>query len=409
MPDREPPPTEVHGAPDTGRAPLRVLRLIARMNVGGPAFHVALLSAGLDARGGYRHWLATGREGAREGSLRHEATSRGVRLVEIPELGRELAGLFDLVALWRMWRLIRRVRPHIVHTHTAKAGALGRLAAWLARVPVRVHTFHGHTFHGYFSPRKTRVFLAIERFLARRTHAIVAVSRRVRDDLLALGVGTPARLVHVPLGLELARFATPSPHAGALRAELGLDARTPLVGIVARLVPIKRIDLFLAAACDVLAVHPAARFAIAGDGESRAALEARARELGVADRVAFLGFRSPVEHVLSDLDLVVLCSDNEGLPVALLEALASGRPVVSTDAGGARDLVAGYGAAGRIVPTGDGAALARAIADALSNLEAARRAAAHASPAVIARYSVARLVDDMDGLYRALWTRRRRG
>ena len=177
----------------------------------------------------------------------------------IPELGREIRGLRDLSALSELVRLIRDVRPQIVHTHTAKAGTLGRLAAWICGVPIVVHTYHGHVFHGYFSPAKTRVFVAIERWLARRTDRLVTVTPTVRQEVLALGIGRPDRFDIVPLGFELSSFVQAARVRGRLRAELGIGAGAPVVGIVARLVPIKAHERFLAVARRVADRLPGAR------------------------------------------------------------------------------------------------------------------------------------------------------
>src|SRR5215216_6397237 len=187
--------------------PIRVMRIISRMNIGGPATHVVLLNAGLD-RGGYDCLLVTGSEGAGEGSLRDLALSSNLRLALIPELGREIALWSDLVTLVKLYRLMRRERPHIVHTHTAKAGFAGRIAARLAGVPVVLHTFHGHVFHGYFSPGKTRLFLMIERLGALLSTRIITISPRLREEIAQFGVTWSGRIEIIPLGFELESFAS---------------------------------------------------------------------------------------------------------------------------------------------------------------------------------------------------------
>ncbi|HCH37440.1 MAG TPA: glycosyltransferase family 1 protein, partial [Acidobacteria bacterium] len=182
-----------------------MLRVIARLNIGGPARHVILLSARIDpAR--YSTLLLTGQEAPSEGNMNSLAKSMEVEPRVVAGLGREISLWRDLLAWFRLYRLCVHYRPHIVHTHTAKAGVLGRLAARAARVPIIVHTYHGHVFQGYFSPLKTRLFLAIERWLGRSTHRLIAVSEAVRQDLLRLGIGTPERLVVIPLGLNLDPF-----------------------------------------------------------------------------------------------------------------------------------------------------------------------------------------------------------
>src|SRR5581483_2697167 len=304
--------------------PIRVLRVIARLNVGGPAIHAVVLTERLDPTR-YASRLLAGKEASHEGNYLalHDRTLS--QLTVIPELGRDIQGWSDLTALRCLLSVIREFRPHIVHTHTAKAGTLGRLAALLARVPVVIHTYHGHVLHGYFSPTKTRLFVAIERFLARHTTCLVTVSERVRQELLGFRIGTPDRLVVVPLGLDLDRFLTCEKQRGQLRAELGVEAATPLIGIIARLVPIKRHEWFLDAARQVLQRHANCRFLLVGDGERRQELEGIAKRLSLADRVRFLGWRHDLDRIYSDLDLVMLTSANEGSPVSLIEAMAAGR------------------------------------------------------------------------------------
>ena len=376
---------------------IRVLRIIARLNVGGPALHTVLLTERL-APERYDSRLVTGSPDAAEGDYLELHGLAPERLVRLPALGRELSGTRDATALAQLVRLMRRVRPHVVHTHTAKAGTLGRLAAILAGVPVRVHTFHGHVFDGYFSPAKTRAFLAIERTLARRTQRILTVSDHVRDELLALGIGRPGQVSVVPLGLDLDPFTRADELRGALRRELGVAADAPLVGIVARLVPIKAHEVFLDAAARIAERVPACRFVVVGDGERRAALEALAARSGLGERVHFLGWRADLARIHADLDVMLLTSRNEGSPVALIEAMAAGLPVVATAVGGVPDLVE-EGVHGHLAAMDDAAALADATTALLAD-PARRRALGVAGRArVLARHGAARLVADVDRVY----------
>jgi glycosyltransferase involved in cell wall biosynthesis len=407
--------------PASATRPIRVMRIITRLNVGGPAYQAIYLTERL--RGPeFDSALLVGDVGPREGSLEGLAAARGVALAPIAGLGREISLRSDGLTVGRLYREMRRFRPDVVHTHMAKAGAVGRLAAHLARVPAVVHTYHGHVFHGYFSPRRTELFLCIERMLARWTDRIVVLGKTQEQEILRYGVGRPAQMVRIPLGLELQPFLTIEEHRGKLRRELGIPRATPLIGIVARLVPIKAHDLFLEAARRVALARPEARFLIIGDGELRAPLEHRARALGFAvvshspgqpgpcrgdsgtrehGVVHFLGLRSDMAAVYADLDLVVLCSRNEGLPVTIIEALAAARPVVSTEVGAVRDLVT-PGETGRLVPPSDAQALACAVLDQLDDptlAEAmARRGRAHVCP----RFSIERLERDIRQLYREL-------
>lgn len=377
---------------------MKIVRIIARLNVGGPAIHVLLLSARLRARG-YETILVKGTEAPTEGDMLDFARDLDVRPVVLPQLGREIRWWDDVVAFWKLLALIRRERPDIVHTHTAKAGLLGRLAAWLAGVPLIVHTFHGHVFHGYFSPARTRLFVALERWLARRTHRLVAVSARVRDEVLARGIGRPERFHVVPVGLDLQRFAECDPLRGELRAELRLPPRARVVGIVARLVPIKRHEVFLTAAAAVAGRMPACRFLVVGDGERRQALEGMARALGIADRVLFLGWRRDLERIYAELDVAVLTSANEGSPVSLIEAMASGVPVVGPRVGGIPDVI-DDGVTGLIVPPGDAGPVAEAISRLLDDAELRRKMGAAARERALRLYGADRLVGDIAALYR---------
>ena len=383
--------------------PVRVLRVIARLNVGGPALHVSYLTSELD-KIGYHTTLVAGRPGPGEGSMESAALERGVKPVYIPALQREIAPLIDSAAVTQLVRLIRQVRPHVIHTHTAKAGAVGRIAARLsgsARPPVVVHTFHGHVLRGYFSPSKAEAFRRLESRLARMSDALIAVSPEVRDDLVALGVAPPEKIVVVRLGLDLeSRTAVAPGEADELRRSLGVPADSFLVGWLGRLTAIKRpADLLEAFAR--LDLWPDAHLLVAGDGPLRADMEGLAVALGIAEMVHFTGFRSDVGAVYAACDAIALTSANEGTPVSVIEALAAGRPAVSTDVGGVSDVIRD-GRSGFLVPPGD----IDAIADRLARLAAdpaLRKAFGEAGREdVIPRYSVPRLIDDIDVLYRRL-------
>lgn len=380
----------------------RVVRVFSRLNIGGPSVHVILLSAGLKSYG-YDTRLLVGRETGREGNMLSLAAEKGVACEALRGLGREIAPLSDLRALLGLRRLLRAWRPAVVHTHTAKAGLLGRLAARAAGVPVVVHTYHGHVLQGYFSPTASQLLRRVERALGRLAHALVAVSAAVRDDLVAYGVAPAETIRVIPLGLELDHLAGPLPRGG-LRDEAGFAPDALLVGMVGRLVPIKDAPTFLRAAALVARTRPAARFALVGDGDERPALERLTADLGLGDTVRFFGWRRDLAPVYGDLDVVVNSSRNEGTPVALIEALAAARPVVATRVGGTPDLL-GEEERGRLVPPAEPAALARAIVETLDQAEAARRRALAGREYVLAHHSVQRLLRDMDALYRELRVR----
>jgi glycosyltransferase involved in cell wall biosynthesis len=379
------------GAEAAGGGP-RLLRIITRLNIGGPARQALMLHRALPALG-YDCELVSGAPQREEGAFPPPAER--YHLVE--PLRRETDFVADARAIQALTRIMRRQRPAIVHTHTTTAGGLGRIAGGRAKVPILVHTFHGHVLSGYLSAPQTKSLVLAERWLARRTDALVSVSARVRDELLALGIGREEQWRVVPLGLELGDLLDgPAPPAAA-RAALGLPASGPLIGIVGRLVAIKDHETFLAMAAQVAAEHPDAGFVIAGDGDLRPSLETRARHL-LGDRAHFLGWATDLPVLYGALDVVVLTSRNEGTPVALIEAGAAGRPVVATDVGGVADVVRG-GETGFLVPPRDGAGLAGRVSALLADPARAAAMGAAGRAWVRSRFSAERLVQDLDALY----------
>lgn len=376
---------------------IRVARIITRLNVGGPAIQALLLAKGLDPTR-YESILIAGVPGPREGDMRELRGGADAAPVIVPTLGREISLLGDVRALVRIFVLLRRFRPHIVHTHLAKAGLLGRMAARAAGVPIVVHTFHGNVLRGYFDPVRSRLFLLLEHALARASTRIVAISPRQLAEIERLGIARPPRVVEVPLGLELGPFLHPP--RGRLRAELGIPAEVPIIGSVARLVPIKGIDVFLRAAARVREQRPECRFVVVGDGELRDPLEALARHLGIRAAVDFLGWRSDLPAIYADCDVVTLTSHNEGTPVSVIEALATGRAVVATDVGGVPDVIGED--RGVLVRPGDPGAVAVAVLDLLRDTgrrsELGRRGRAHVHP----EFNASTLVRRIDSLYREL-------
>lgn len=371
----------------------RVLRVIARMNVGGPAHNVSILGGRLDARG-YESLLVSGRVGCGEASADHLAARRGARLRTLATLSPEVRPLDDLRALVSLMRIVRSFRPAIVHTHTAKAGFLGRAAALLAARPrpVIVHTYHGHVLSGYFGPARTAVYRALERLCARFSDALVGVSQQTVDELVGHGVAPRERFRVVALGLELEPFAALEPPARS-------DGELTVV-IAGRLVPIKRVELALEAVARARAAGAPLRLVVAGDGELRGELEAAAARIGLAEACEFTGFVDDMPELVARADIALLTSDNEGTPVALIEAAAGARPAVATDVGGVREVVGPE--TGRLCPAGDAGALAAALAELAADPALRARLGARARERALARYGADRLVGDVDRLYREL-------
>jgi glycosyltransferase involved in cell wall biosynthesis len=393
--------------------PIRVLRLIARLNIGGPARHVAILDEGLRVRG-HDTLVVYGSLAAGEGSLERLLDDRALPSIYVPHLGRRVRPLDDLRAFISIFRAIRQRRPDVIHTHTAKAGALGRLAAALhnAITPGRhqavvVHTFHGHVFSGYFGVAGSMLVRVAERALARLTDTIVAISPAQRADLTeTFRIAPPARVQTVPLGLELTPLLRAPREGRGLRQALGLGPSAVVVGFVGRLVPVKDPATLVRAAAlarrEVADLH----LIVAGDGALRASLHGLADDLGIAGSVHFLGWCSDLPSLYAAMDVFVLTSINEGTPVSLIEAMAAGVPAVATRVGGVPDVIRD-GVDGMLVPAGDAPAVARAILDTISDRALAAQRARAARDRVAERYESARLVDDMEELYRELLRRKR--
>jgi glycosyltransferase involved in cell wall biosynthesis len=379
--------------------PRKIVRIIDRLNVGGPAIHAVLTARGLDD-GDWRTVLVTGEIEAGEADMSYLLDELDVDRVLIPSLGRELRPLRDLSTAWALWRVLRKERPDIVHTHKAKAGAIGRLVARLAGVKVVVHTYHGHVFHGYFSPAKTRLFLAIERALAPLTTRLVAPSQKLVDELSGkYRIADASRFAVVPLGFDLSPFSRCEEHRGQLRARLGVDDTQKLIAIIGRMVPVKDHANFVAAA-EILARRRAdLRFVFVGGGELEAEVRADLERRGILSRSFLLGWSQKLERIYADLDVVALSSRNEGTPVALIEAMACGVPVAATAVGGVTDILDG-GARGELAPPRDPRALADAIERAL--LPSAKTRAAAVRAAVLAEHGASRLCADLRALYESL-------
>jgi len=388
---------------------MRVARIITRLNIGGPSIQAVTLSERLSARG-VDTLLIHGALGAGEGDMQYLLSDRRVRTQHLESLRRPVAPAYDVVALATLYRALCRFRPSIVHTHMAKAGSLGRLAAVAynrtvgRRAPARVvHTYHGHVLDGYFTAGATRLFTAAERRLAKATDAIVAISPQIERELLdEHRIGTAAQYRVIPLGFDLSPLAALTDADRRMaRTALAIPDEARVVSTVGRLTAIKQHRLFLDAAARVAARDSRVLFLVAGDGELRGEMERAARELGIHDRTRFLGWRRDLSAIYGATDVFLLTSRNEGTPVALIESLAAGVPGVSTDVGGVRDVLSGPDV-GRLAPFGDAQALADAVVALLDSPDERRAMGARGRQSVIHRYGIDRLVDDVHRLYRDL-------
>ena len=311
---------------------IKVMQIIARMNVGGPAVIVADLMRGIDS-GRFNQILVTGYCDDNEADYL-ETVATDVAAVRIGGLGRSISPMADLRAFFSLVAMIRRERPDVVHTHTAKAGVLGRLATILSGSnALRVHTFHGHLLHGYFAGWKVRLVIAIEKFLATKSDVLIAVGNQVKDDLLAAGIGRADQYKVFFPGLPAPAEIDPQ----AARKELGLDANAIYCTFVGRLTQIKRPDRLLDVAAACVGRGLDLNFLVAGEGELFESSKARAMREKLP--VTFLGWRSDIEQIFAASDMAILTSDNEGIPLTLIQAAFAGIPIVATKVGSIADIV----------------------------------------------------------------------
>ncbi|MDD5247127.1 MAG: glycosyltransferase [Candidatus Omnitrophica bacterium] len=394
----------------------KVIRIIARLNIGGPAIHTVLLSERLN-RDKYVTLLIYGTLDKGEGDMSYLAAGIKDRLIHIPQLKREISLFDDLAALFKIYAIIRRQAPDILHTHTAKAGCLGRIAGIIYNLnPLNgkkvkiIHTFHGHVLEGYFGRIKTFIFLNIERALGKFSDAIITVSKTVKEELLSHKISDKRKIVVIPLGFDLDDFLSVLPKKHNVDLPM-------VIGIIGRLVPIKNHFLFLDSAKEFIRANPERKtvFRIIGNGQLRGPLEKHAAELGISEFVEFCGWQKDLPAVYSDIDIVALTSLNEGTPVSLIEAMASARPVITTAAGGVRDLLgekldaipAPQGKCqvmerGVLVESSNPQAYAAALKYLCDNPGERLRMAGSGRGYVKNNFSASRLVSDIERLYASL-------
>lgn len=401
---------------DVFSTPVKILQIISRLNTGGPAIHTILLTQGLNG-GRFSSRLVTGVVSPTEGDMEYYAEQMNVAPLVIPELGRRVTFKDNLKAFFRLYRVISTERPDIIHTHTTKAGVLGRVAGVLynctapitGRRPAKlVHTFHGHLFHGYFSSFWSWLLVMAERLLAVFTHRIITVSESVKRDLVShYLVCREEKVTVVPLGLDFGWVKALDDYSGRLRAEFRIPRAVLTVGVVGRLTEIKNHKLLLSSMR--LIGRDDVRVLILGDGALRAELERAARGLGLGGSVTFTGWEREPARIYADLDIACLTSRNEGSPTALIEAMAAGRPIVSTKVGGVPDLMVGEGtghadgfevfANGILVPPDDPTSLAAALRYLADRPDLRRAMGLVGQAAVLKRFSKERLLQELETMY----------
>ena len=347
---------------------ISVVHVITRLTVGGSSENTVSTIEALEGAG-YASTLVLGPES--EAPIVEDARRRGCRVVLVPGLVREVSPARDVAAALALWRLFRRTRPAVVHTHTSKAGFVGRLAAWLGRVPAVIHQPHGHIFYGYWSRPRTALFVGLERLAAHWTDTIVTLTPLEVEEHLERGIGRPGQYAVVPSGVPTEALRRAAPSRDEARARLGLPRDGYVIAGVGRFVSVKGFDLLVAALGDVVVHVPGAHLLLIGDGEQRAALEAQAHALGIANRLHITGTVTDVIGLLAAADVLAAPSRNEGMGRVLVEAMALGLPVVGATVGGIPGVIVD-GECGLLVPSDDAAALAGALVE--LGLDRARRA-----------------------------------
>ena len=377
---------------------IKVLRIITRLNVGGPTIHTVLLTKFLNTDI-FESYLLAGEIEENESDMSYFADKYEIKPIYLPKMKREIRPFDDLKSLIKIIKLIRQIKPDVIHTHTAKAGMLGRTAALLTNTPYIYHTFHGNVFKGYFGKRKTSLFIQIERFLAKHSTKIIAISEQQKKELVEFKIATPSKIDVIKLGFDFTSLIDNTSNVDtSFRDKYNVPSEAKLIGIIGRLVPIKNHSLFLEIAESIAKVNQDVYFAIIGDGELREDIEKEIETRGLKDRVFITGFLKNLKPVYQSLDLVLLTSNNEGTPVALIEAMVSKKIIMSTQVGGVEDFVQNR-LNGFYFPAGKSEGFIKEITHWLSHPEDYSNIGEKAHDTVVDTFSFQRLVKDIESLY----------
>jgi glycosyltransferase involved in cell wall biosynthesis len=390
----------------------KIIHIITRLDMGGSAQNTLLTALSHDPqrcsliliKGSTGESAMTEAEGQLVISQLANAEKLGIEVIDLPSLVRRISPVNDLKAFISIFLLLRRSKPDIVHTHTSKAGILGRLAAWLARVPTIIHTPHGHVFYGHFGRLLSRIFLQMEKLLGKITHHHIALTPEEGNDYLNLGVAKSKNISVIHSGVDLNCFKRSATESNPKRNELGISADSLVVGYVGWLIPIKGVTYLVDAMAEVVQLHPNSLLVLVGKGDEKGEEEIKLRErvasLGLTDRVRFLGWRPDVNEIMGCFDIFVLPSLNEGMGRVLVEAMSAGLPIVASRVGGIPDLVK-HGENGLLVPPANAGALEQAISDLLSD-KSRRKHMGETGKKMCRPYSVEAMVDKIDNLYSKL-------
>ncbi|MCP4745082.1 MAG: glycosyltransferase family 4 protein [Desulfobacteraceae bacterium] len=397
---------------------IKIIRIVSRLNIGGPSVHCSILSKGLNNKQ-FQSKLVAGSISRDEGDMSYLINANGL-LIKIPELQREINFLKDIKAFLKITRIIFREKPDIVHTHMAKAGAISRASVFVCNLVFNrkiktVHTYHGHVLSDYFGPLKSWFFIWVEKVLSKSTDAIISLSSTQKWELSKKYKLTSDDKIHtINLGFDLTRFVNTN-EKGLIRKSLGLNDKTILIGIVGRLVPIKNHFLFLDSAKKIKEKYPdkPIKFLIVGDGELRYQLEAYAFDSGIRDSVIFYGWAKKMEDIYTDIDILLLTSNNEGTPVSIIEAMASSVPVITTGVGGVKDLLGNIEKKcfddtvkicerGILCQKGNAEAIASGVECVFNNTDDNDKRVAFAKQFVFDNYTDKKLIGRIENLYKSL-------
>ncbi len=377
----------------------KVLRSITRLCVGGPTIHVSILSSKLD-KTNFKSKLVCGVIEPHETDMSYVATEYGITPRCIKTLSREISFFRDIFALIEMIKIIRKEKPDIVHTHLSKSG-IARIVAWLCRVPVIVHTYHGNIYNGYFTPFETRVFVFIDRILASLSAKIIAISELQKSELISLSIAPAEKIVVIPLGFDFERIVVNDSKRNQFRSKFNIPASAKVVSIVGRVTHIKNHSFFLQIAEQVLERNDDVYFMVVGDGDLLEDIKQKATNITNNDRIIFTGMIKDMGLAYSATDAVMLTSINEGTPVALIEAMSKLKVVFSTNVGGISDFIEN-GINGFYFDQDDLEGFVSAISNWLENSDDFSHIGANASKKAYEMFSSERLVNDIENLYYSL-------
>jgi glycosyltransferase involved in cell wall biosynthesis len=379
------------------RDEIKILNIITRLNIGGSTRHVLEITRHFN-QGGYRSAILYGNVEPNEQDMLYLMKEYGLEGINLPSMGRSINLIQDLLLIPKVWKIIRKLKPDIVHTHTAKAGMAGRVAARLAGVPVVLHTFHGNNFRGYFGKIMTQVSINIERVLARLSTKIIAISELQREELLHFRICKDAKIQVINLGFDLRKITHSDADVGTFKSAFSIAGNWKVVDFVGRLTAIKDPFRFIEIARRVIASRDDVVFVFAGDGELADDLKERVRSHGLQERIIFTGYITDLRPLYADTDVLLLTSVNEGTPVAVIEAMANRIPVVATRVGGVPNLIK-HKHTGFLFESKDMDGMAQAVLSIIQDPAYYLAITDNAYTHISTCYSSTRLIHDLDSLF----------